>query len=70
MFHEKRSPKIEDTKVGTAQRQPLVTQLKCTTLELWKTVQKFDSSRDRGQTFSFTIGQGQVIEGWEEGIPE
>ncbi|MFA6024788.1 MAG: FKBP-type peptidyl-prolyl cis-trans isomerase [Candidatus Gracilibacteria bacterium] len=29
----------------------------------------FDSSRPRGQTFSFTIGAGQVIQGWEEGIP-
>ncbi len=30
---------------------------------------KFDSSRDRGQPFSVTIGQGQVIPGWDEGIP-
>ena len=29
----------------------------------------FDSSRSRGTPFDFTIGQGQVIPGWEEGVP-
>jgi len=29
---------------------------------------KFDSSKDRGQAFDFSLGRGEVIRGWDEGV--
>ncbi len=34
----------------------------------WKTGEQFDASWDRGQTFKFALGKGQVISGWDQGV--
>jgi peptidylprolyl isomerase len=34
----------------------------------WKTGRQFDASWDRGQTFRFGLGKGQVIPGWDQGV--
>lgn len=34
----------------------------------WSTGAKFDASWDRGDTFSFGLGAGQVIAGWDQGV--
>lgn len=63
---------FEDTLEGTgaspAQGQTCVMHY---TGWLWEDGQKgakFDSSLDRGRPFSFPLGQGRVIKGWDEGV--
>lgn len=34
----------------------------------WKNGRQFDASWDRGDTFKFTLGKGQVIAGWDQGV--
>jgi len=34
----------------------------------WSTGQQFDASWDRGKTFEFKLGKGQVIRGWDQGV--
>ncbi len=60
--------KIEDVKVGTGEvavKGALITVHYVGTLMNGK---KFDSSRDRGEPFQFPLGQGMVIQGWEQGF--
>jgi len=34
----------------------------------WQTGQEFDASWNRGNTFKFGLGKGQVISGWDKGV--
>src|SRR3954471_13285203 len=34
----------------------------------WQNGKQFDASWDRGDTFKFGLGKGQVIQGWDEGV--
>ena len=34
----------------------------------WSTGDQFDASWDRGDTFKFGLGKGQVIKGWDDGV--
>lgn len=34
----------------------------------WSTGEEFDASWDRGQSFPFQLGTGQVIPGWDKGV--
>jgi peptidylprolyl isomerase/FKBP-type peptidyl-prolyl cis-trans isomerase FkpA len=60
--------KIEDSKVGTGAEAVAG---KSVTVHYtgWLTNgTKFDSSKDHGQPFSFQLGAGQVIKGWDQGV--
>jgi FKBP-type peptidyl-prolyl cis-trans isomerase FkpA len=59
---------IDDVKVGTG---PEATPGKTVTVHYVGTLtngSKFDSSRDRGQGFTFPLGAGRVIQGWDKGV--
>jgi peptidylprolyl isomerase len=63
---------IIDTKVGTG-ASPRAGQTAVVHYTGWLYVNgakgaKFDSSVDRGQPFEFPLGQGRVIQGWDEGV--
>ena len=60
--------KYEDVKLGTG-KSPLQGQgVVVHYTGILEDGTQFDSSVDRGKPFSFTIGIGRVIQGWDEGV--
>ncbi len=60
---------IEDLQVGDG---PEATPGQTCTMQYvgvaWSTRRQFDASWDRGEPFSFRLGEGMVIRGWDEGV--
>lgn len=60
---------IEDLVVGTGATAAVADTVNVHYVGTLTNGTKFDSSYDRGQTFAFRVGAGQVIAGWDQGIP-
>lgn len=60
--------KIEDEKVGTGDVAVAGKKVTVNYVGTLTDGTKFDSSYDRNQPFSFDLGAGEVIKGWDEGV--
>ncbi len=61
--------KIEDLEVGTGPEATAGSDVDVHYVGVsWSNGRQFDASWDRRQTFSFRLGGGQVISGWDRGV--
>lgn len=61
--------KIEDVVVGTGAEATAGKTVDVHYVGVgWSTQKQFDASWDRGSTFSFQLGAGRVIKGWDQGV--
>ncbi len=59
---------IEDIKIGDGAEAKSGANVTVHYVGTLTTGQKFDSSRDRGKGFSYKLGAGQAIQGWDQGV--
>ena len=60
---------IEDIEVGVGDEATPGTIVEVHSVgQSWSTGEQFDASWDRGSTFKFGLGKGQVIAGWDQGV--
>lgn len=59
---------IKDVKIGKGKEALKGTQVTVHYVGKLENGTKFDSSRDRGTPFTFILGEGQVIQGWDKGV--
>lgn len=60
---------VEDLEVGTGTEATPGTSVEVHYAGVaWSTGKEFDASWNRGQTFRFGLGAGQVIGGWDKGV--
>ena len=60
--------KIEDIKVGTGAVAEVDKNVSVHYTGWLTNGKKFDSSKDRGEPFTFPLGGGRVIKGWDQGV--